>query len=78
MEGCPQPGNWAISVWTGATGTATDEALATCPSVTIAAAYWIDPQSQMWKHYFDGRPEITNILTLGEMQGLITMGGEAR
>ena len=78
MEGCPQPGKSAISVWTGATGTATDEALATCPSVTVAAAYWIDPQSQTWKHYFDGRPEITNILTLGEMQGLITMGGEAR
>ena len=78
MEGCPQPGKWAISVWTGAAGTATDDALATCPSVTVTGAYAIDPQTQTWKRYFDGRPQITNLLTLGEMQGVITLGGQAR
>jgi hypothetical protein len=78
MEGCPQPGKWAISVWNGGAGTATDWALATCPDVTVAAAYGIDPQTQKWKRYFDGEPGFTNLLELGEMQGLITLGGEAR
>jgi len=78
MEGCPEPGKWAISVWNGESGTPTGLALATCPAVKVAAAYWIDPQTQKWKHYFDGRPDLTNLLELREMQGLITLGGEAR
>jgi hypothetical protein len=78
MEGCPEPGKWAISVWNGESGTPTGLALATCPSVKVAAAYWIDPQTQKWKHYFDGRPDLTNLLELREMQGLIALGGEAR
>jgi hypothetical protein len=78
MEGCPEPGKWAISVWNGESGTPTGLALATCPAVKVAAAYWIDPQTQKWKHYFDGRPDLTNLLELREMQGLVTLGGEAR
>jgi hypothetical protein len=46
--------------------------------VKVAAAYWIDPQTQKWKHYFDGRPDLTNLLELREMQGVIALGGEAR
>jgi hypothetical protein len=78
MEGCPEPGKWAISVWNGESETPTGLALATCPAVKVAAAYWIDPQTQQWEHYFDGRPDLTNLLELREMQGLITLGGEAR
>ncbi len=78
MEGCPEPGKWAISVWNGESGTPTGLALATCPAVTVAAAYWLDPQTQKWKHYFDGKSDVTNLLELGEMQGLIALGGEAR
>ncbi len=77
MEGCPKLGKWAISVWNGATGTVTSQALATCPAVTVALAYWIDPQTQAWKRYVDGRPDISNLTDLREMQGLITLGGEA-
>jgi len=78
MEGCPEPGKWAISVWNGEAGTPTGQALATCPAVTVATAYGIDAQTQKWKRYFDGKPDLTNLLELGEMQGLITLGGEAR
>jgi hypothetical protein len=78
LEGCPEPGKWAISVWNGESGTPTDMALATCPAVKVAAAYWIDPQTQKWKRYFDGRLDLTNLLEVREMQGLITLGGEAR
>jgi hypothetical protein len=46
--------------------------------VKVAIAYWLDPQTQKWKRYFDGKPDVTNLLELREMQGLIAMGGEAR
>jgi hypothetical protein len=78
MEGCPEPGKWAISVWNGEAGTPTGLALATCPAATVVTAYWLDPQTQKWKRYFDGKPDVTNLLELGEMQGLIVLGGEAR
>ena len=78
MEGCPEPGKWAISVWNGATGTPPSGALATCSSVRVAAAYWIDPQTQLWKRHFDGRADISNLADLRELQGLVTLGGEAR
>jgi hypothetical protein len=74
MEGCPQPARWAISVWNGATGTAPSDALATCSAVGVAAAYWIDPQSQVWKRYFEGRPDLSNLADLRELQGLLTLG----
>ena len=38
MHNCPQPGRWAISVWGGADGTETGEALATCGAVPVVAA----------------------------------------
>ena len=78
MEGCPPPGRWAISVWNGVTTTPPSEALATCSSARVAAAYWIDPQTQAWKRYFDGRADISSLPDLRELQGLITLGGEAR
>ena len=74
MLGCPQAGKWAISVWTGADGTPTDQALASCATPSVAAAYWIDPQTQAWSRYFDGRPEISNLLSLDHMQGILTLG----
>jgi hypothetical protein len=78
MEGCPEPGRWAISVWDGATATSPSDALATCSSVRVAAAYSMDPQTQLWKRYFDGRLDISNLPDLRELQGLMTLGGEAR
>jgi hypothetical protein len=74
MLGCPQPGKWAISVWSGASGTPTDQALASCATSSVAAAYWIEPQTQAWKRYFHGRPDISNLTTLDEMQGVIALG----
>jgi hypothetical protein len=76
MLGCPRAGKWAISVWTGASGTPADQAVASCTEATVAAAYWIDPQTQAWKRYFDGRLEISNLTSLDQMQGVFTLGGE--
>ncbi len=75
MQNCPQAGKWAISVWSGDDGTATDQALATCGVGAVAAAYWLDPETQEWSRYFRGRPEISSLAALNDMQGIIALGG---
>jgi serine protease len=72
---CPQPGKWAISVWSGGNGTAADTALATCGEGAVAAAYYMDPGSQSWLRWFGERPEVSNLGPLDNMQGLIALGG---
>jgi hypothetical protein len=77
LTNCPQPNKWAISVWSGPNDVDTQTALATCPDTPIAAAYWLDPSSQGWLRYFQDRPEISNLPTLDNLQGLIVLGGAA-
>jgi len=77
MHNCPQPGKWAIAVWDGADGTETGEALATCGVVPLIAAYHLDPATNGWLGYFEGRPEATKLLTLNYRQGVIALGGAA-
>ena len=62
MYDCPRPDMWAISVWLGDPAAAIEEALATCLT-GVAAAYWIDPYSQIWSRYFAGRPDISDLKT---------------
>jgi protein-disulfide isomerase len=76
LHNCPQPGKWAISTWDGPNGTPTGQALATCPT-SVVAAYALDPQTQGWLRYFDGRPEINNLATIDGMRGMLTLGGTA-
>ena len=75
MHNCPQPGKWAISVWSGDDSTDTAEALTTCGEGQVAAAYYVDPEKQSWLRYFVGRAEISNLTTLDEMQGVLAFGG---
>jgi len=77
LANCPQPNNWAISVWTGPDNVDTESALATCPDTAVVAAYWLDPDTQGWLRYFQGRPQLSNLLTLGNLQGIIVLGDEA-
>jgi len=74
MHNCPQAGKWAISVWGGADGTDTGEALATCGAGTVDFAYSLDPGTNGWLGYFEGRPEVSKLLTLDNMQGIIAHG----
>jgi hypothetical protein len=74
IQSCPQPGKWAISFWDGPIGTDIEDALDTCAGVSIRAAYAIEPQSQAWQRYFSDRPDLSNLSTLGYMQGLLTLG----
>ncbi len=73
MHNCPQAGKWAISVWSGQDGTDTGEALATCGTVPVTAAYYMDPEKG-WLGYFDGFTDISNLLTLNDKQGIIALG----
>jgi len=77
MQNCPLEGNWAVSVWAGGDGTPTEQAMATCTEATVAAAYWVDPQTQAWMRYFDGRPDLTSLTALDNMQGVLALGEEA-
>ena len=48
MHNCPQAGKWAISVWGGADGTETSQALATCGPGAVDFAYSLDPGTNGW------------------------------
>jgi hypothetical protein len=75
MHNCPLAGKWAISVWEGSDGTDTGQALATCGADAVAAAYYVDPSTQAWLRYFVGRAEVSNLLALDTMQGVVALGG---
>lgn len=74
MQSCPQPGKWAISVWGGDDDTDAGEAFATCGPGLVKAAYYLEPQTQAWQRWFDGRPEISNLPPLNYMQGVVAVG----
>jgi hypothetical protein len=74
MHSCPQPGKWAIAVWGGSDGTDADEAFATCGEGAVAAAYYVDAQTGAWLRWFAGRPEVSSLSMLNNMQGVIALG----
>jgi hypothetical protein len=76
IHNCPQADKWAMSVWGGADDTAIDQAVASCPEASVAAAYWIDPQTQAWQRWFPGQPEISSLTSLDHMQAVIAFGRE--
>ena len=77
LHNCPQPGKWAILVWSGQDGTDTGDALATCGEGAVDFAYYIDPDTQAWLRYFVGRVELSNLLTLDDLQGVLVHGAAA-
>jgi hypothetical protein len=74
MHNCPQAGKWAISVWEGPDGTDTGQALATCGADAVSVAYYLDPQTGGWLGWFAERPEISNLTTLNDLQGVLALG----
>ena len=75
MQNCPLQGRWAISVWDGADGTDAEQAFDTCGEGAVIAAYDLDPQTQDWLRWFAGRPLVSNLTTLDNMQGVLALGG---
>jgi hypothetical protein len=76
MHNCPSSGKWSIAVWEGDDATAIDQALATCEG-DVAAAYALDPDTGQWSHWFDGKPDISNLSTLNDMDGVLALGAAA-
>jgi hypothetical protein len=74
MHNCPPAGNWSIAVWNGADGTAASDALATCGADSVAAAYSLDPPSGAWSRWFAGKPDVSNLPPLNDVQGLLALG----
>ena len=74
MHNCPQAGKWAIAVWDGADGTDTSQALSSCGEGTVIAAYNLDPETQIWSRWFANKPEISNQLSLDNLQGIMALG----
>jgi Tol biopolymer transport system component len=70
---CPPANKWAIAVWDGP-DTPVGEALDACGEGAVDSAYYIDPESQQWLRFLAGRPELSNLEALGEMQGVIVHG----
>ena len=71
---CPSTGRWSMAVWAGAAGTSTADALRTCGEGHVAVAYGLDSATQSWTRYFSERPEVSSMLTLGEMQAILALG----
>jgi len=76
MVGCPRAGKWSVAVWSGGDDTPTAEALATCGTAPVEAAYWLDPEWQAWLRYFAGHPELSSLPTLDNLQGLLALGAQ--
>jgi hypothetical protein len=74
MQDCPSAGMWSISVWDGASGTATADALATCGVDSVAAAYSLDAQTGVWSRWFAANPSVSDLTSLEDMQGVLALG----
>lgn len=75
LVGCPAAGKWSLAAWSGASGTPTGEALATCTLAPVEAAYWLDPDTQAWLRYFPAHPELSSLATLNNLQAILALGG---
>ena len=74
MHNCPPAGKWSIAVWEGDSGAAADAALATCGAGKVAAAYSLDPQTAGWSRWFAGKPDVSNLPPLSDLQGVLALG----
>jgi hypothetical protein len=74
MHNCPPAGKWSIAVWEGDSGVAADAALATCGAGTVAAAYSLDAQTGAWSRWFSGKPDVSNLSPLSDLQGVLALG----
>ena len=74
MQDCPPAGMWSIAVWDGESGTAAADALATCGSSAVDAAYSLDAPTGNWWRWFAGKPDVSDLPPLNDMQGVLALG----
>lgn len=76
MHNCPGVGKWSIAVWEGDDAVGIEEALDTCTE-DVAAAYALDTDTGQWLHWFAGKPTLSNLTTLDDMEGIVALGAGA-
>ena len=77
VHNCPSAGKWSIAVWEGDDAAAVDQALATCGEDAVAAAYALDGDTGQWSRWFAGKPDVSNLSTVDNMEGVLALGGAA-
>jgi hypothetical protein len=77
MHNCAPAGKWSIAVWDGESGTSPADALGTCGTGAVDAAYSLDPQTQSWMRWFAARPELNSLPPFSELQGVLALGSAA-
>lgn len=77
VHNCPSAGKWSIAVWEGDDAAAVDQALATCGEDAVAAAYALHPDTGQWSRWFAGKPDVSNLSTVDNMEGVLALGGAA-
>jgi putative hemolysin len=73
MHDCPLPGKWSVTIWTGDNGTDPSQAFSSCGEVAMEAAYYLDPETQVWSRWFANKPEVSNLSVVNDMQGLLAL-----
>jgi len=73
MHDCPLPGKWSVAIWTGDNGTDPSQAFSSCGEVAMEAAYYLDPETQVWSRWFANKPEVSNLSVVNDMQGLLAL-----
>ncbi len=67
----------AVALLVLAAGATADDALASCGVDAVAAASSLDAQTGAWSRWFAGKPDVSNVAPLGEMQGILALGAAA-
>jgi hypothetical protein len=71
---CPEPGDWAVTVWMGADNTAIEQAFAACPSIELA--WSLEPSSADWAGWLaGGLPGLNELTELDHLQAILVLGG---
>jgi hypothetical protein len=79
LRDCPPSSRWSIAAWDGPDGADIADALATCAewgNGEVDAAYAIDPETQNWRRWFAGKPELSNLAPLDSRQVLLALGSQ--
>jgi hypothetical protein len=74
MHNCPPAGKWSIGVWEGSNNAAATDALATCGAGAVDAAYSLDSATGAWSRWFAGKPDVSNLAQLNDLQGVLALG----
>jgi len=75
MHDCPPADKWSVAIWSGDDGTDASQAFSSCGEDVVVAAYSLDSETQVWSRWFLGKPEVSNMSLVNDMQGVLALAG---